>query len=195
MSARRKRPAWLTAAAEEQVIAGVEAGNTITTAVAAAGIDPAEVYKWASSAAAEDAVFGEFTRKLRTARAKAEQVMVEAVTADAKGGFLVRRYTKVYPNGDEETDESFSPPNGRIGLEWLKARNGQQWGKPDTASDMLGEDASAAGAGGAAQEAGTIEALAGRLRALMQSNADGQPQDGVPVVAGQVVAPGPPPGG
>ncbi|HEY1668555.1 MAG TPA: hypothetical protein VGG54_22920 [Trebonia sp.] len=189
MTGRPKRPRWLTADSEAEVMASVESGNTITTAAAAAGIDPADLYKWASEAVADDPAFAQFTAKLRTARAKAEQVMVQAVTEDAKGGFLVRRYTKIYPNGDEETDESFSPPNGRIGLEWLKARNGQQWGKPDMASDMLGEDASA-GPGGAAQEAGTIEALAARLHQLMRANAEAEaPQDGPPAVAGQVIPP------
>jgi hypothetical protein len=191
------RPSWLTAEAEAEVIASVQAGNTITTAVAAAGIDPADLYLWASEGKARtdagvaDVVFTGFCAALSTARAKAEQAMVEALTADAKGGFLTRRYTKEYPNGDTEVDETYSPPNARAALEWMKARNGQQWGKPEAASDMLGGDA---GAGAPGQEAGTIEALAGRLHSLLSARNDGEPQEDGPVAIGVVLPPDPEPG-
>lgn len=193
MTAKKRRgyPAWLTEEAEAAVIESVEAGNTVTTAVAGVGIDPAEVYRWASESA-DDKVFLAFTLALSTARAKAEQAMTEALTADAKGGFLVRRYTKVLPNGVEEVDESYAPPNGRVALSWLQARNGRQWGKPEQPSDMLGADVAAVGAGGPGQEQGTIEALAGRLHMLLteQDEAEGEPDPEHPVVPGHVLPPG-----
>jgi hypothetical protein len=193
------RPDWLTAEAEAEVIASVEAGNTVTTAVAAAGIDPADLYLWAAEGKARvdagvaDAVFTGFCAALSTARAKAEQAMVEALTADAKGGFLTRRYTKEYPNGDTEVDETYSPPNARAALEWMKARNGQQWGKPEAASDMLGGEGAVSGAPG--QEQGTIEALAGRLHKMLTDRAEETPQDDGPAVIGVVLPPDPEPGG
>lgn len=197
---RSRCPKWLTGEAREALVEAVTLGNTVTTAAAAAGIDPALLYEWASSADKNDKIFAAFTAELRTARAQAEMTMTEALTADAKGGFLVRRYTKEYPNGDVETDESFSPPNGRIALEWLRNRNGQQWGSPDSPSDLLGQPAGAGavpGAGGA-QSAGIIAGLADRLHGMLRLRAaeretaelDGSPPEGAQVISGNVLPPG-----
>lgn len=196
MTARKRKPAkpgWLTDEAEASIRASVEAGNTIATAVACAGVSFTEAKVWAAESPEGDAVFRAWALDLEVARAKAEAKVVDAVMRDAVGGTLTRRYSKIYPNGTEEVDETFAPPNGRSGLSWLQARNGAAWGKPDMASDMLGDSAPAVDGGGKQDDA-AVGALAKRLRehlARARELEEADPDEAHPTVAGSVVPDGP----
>lgn len=193
MTARKRkpaRPAWLTDEAEASIRASVEAGNTIATAVACAGVSFTEAKVWAAESPENDEAFRAWALELEVARAKAEAKVVDAVVRDAVGGTLTRRYTKTYPNGTEEVDETFAPPNGRSGLSWLQARNGAAWGKPDMASDMLGDFAPAV-EGSGKQDDAVVGALAKRLRdhlAQARELEETVPEGAHTTVAGSVVA-------
>lgn len=179
MSRRRRRYRKLTSARTNKIVTAIRAGNTIRTSAEWADISYVTVYRWYADGALEDAPqeLKEFRRAVDEARSAAEFRMVAAVVKDATGGALVKRVTRELRDGTVETEEQFTPPNGRVALEWLARARPQQWSRHGTVEvEVSGPNG---GPIAVDHQAGSAEQIAERLRVfLAERNAAGGDRDG-----------------
>lgn len=119
--ARTGRPTKLTPDLTEKLCTALRAFNHMDTAARLTGIHPSTVYRWLAEAEPDDAPeeLREFREAVTRARAEAEVRIVAGVAKAALGGVLVRRVTRTLRDGTTETEEQYTAPDGRVGLEFL----------------------------------------------------------------------------
>lgn len=160
---RAGRRTKLTPETRDRIITAVRAGATMEAAAGAAGIGESTLYRWLQEAEQPGAPRWkrEFREDLLRARDELEvRLVAGSVMKAALGGYVVKRVTRVRPDGTQETEEQFAPADGRVGLEVLARRfHGRGWGR--TPVEVSGPD------GGPIQVAyaGAIQSLAARLEA------------------------------
>lgn len=170
------RKTKLTPETQERIIAAVRAGATMEAAAGAAGIGESTLYRWLQEAAQPGAPRWkrEFREALQRARDELEvRLVAGSVLKAALGGYVVKRVTRVRPDGTQETEEQFAPADGRVGLEVLARRfRDRGWGR--TPVEVSGPN------GGPVQVAtATIRELAQRLEArLGEDVVDGEVVEG-----------------
>lgn len=168
----RGRPTKLTAEVRDKIIAAVRAGNYFATAADIAGIDRATLYRWqqAGSDADADTELRDFCNALTRARAEAEARMVGCVLKDAMGGQVIKRTTRRYRNGVTEVEETLTPPNGRVALDYLARSFRDTWSPKAAASlELTGADG---GPVQVEQRSVIIGALADRLHTVLAGHVE-----------------------
>lgn len=128
---RAGRPTKLNPQVQDAIVAAVRAGSYWEDAAVRAGVHPATVRRWRAEAEQDDAPahLREFRDAVARAQADARVRMVAAIMKDAVGGQVVRRVTRQLADGTVETEESFSPPNGRVALEYLSRADPERWAR------------------------------------------------------------------
>ncbi|GHE32121.1 hypothetical protein GCM10017673_38650 [Streptosporangium violaceochromogenes] len=71
------------------------------------------------------------------ARAQGEASMVDVVILAAKGGAVVKEVNRTRADGSEETETQYTPPDGRVALEYLARTRGKDW-RPVKAVEVSG---------------------------------------------------------
>ncbi|MER6830882.1 hypothetical protein ABT352_33150 [Streptosporangium sp. NPDC000563] len=165
------RPLKLTPELQDKLCEHLSNGQYLTTACALTGVSKPTVYRWLEQAEDPDAPaeFRDFRDAVTRARAEAEAAMVEVVMIDAKGGAVVKEVTRYKPDGTEETEKQFTPPNGKIALEYLARTRPADW-RPIKAVEVTGAD------GGALQVTHGVDlgALAEKISQARQDHEAGQ---------------------
>lgn len=137
---KRGRPTKLTAELTDQLAQILRAGNYLDTAADHAGIDRSTIYRWLKAAEDDDAPaeLRAFRDALAHARADAEARMVATIFRDAIGGVVVKRTTRRFKDVTE-VEETITPPNGRVALEYLARSRPQSWSRRDK-TELTGAD-------------------------------------------------------
>jgi hypothetical protein len=136
------RPSKLTPAVQQTIVAALEAGHFLQTAAALADVSKPTVCRWLADGEGDDAPpeFRDFRDAVTRARARAENVAVAAVMQAMTGGALIRRSTRLGPKGEEVVDEQWTPPDGRVALEYLARASPTSWARRQ-AVEVAAEDA------------------------------------------------------
>ncbi|MET8006221.1 hypothetical protein [Nonomuraea glycinis] len=113
----------------------ISEGQYLNIACALARVGESTVYRWLSDAAHDDAPqeLRDFADAVEQARAEAEQLAVNVIFQDFKGGVLIKRAER--PDGSVE--EQWTPPNGKLALEYL-ARTRRDRYQPVKAVELTG---------------------------------------------------------
>ncbi|MEU8378991.1 hypothetical protein [Streptosporangium sp. NPDC048865] len=138
------RRSKLTPELQEELCKYLSDGQYLTTACDLVGVHEATVYRWLERGEPEDApaLYREFREAVTRARAEAEAAMVDVVMIDAKGGAIVKEVTRVKPDGSEETETQYTPPNGKVALEYLARTRRSRW-QPVKAVEVSGPEGGA----------------------------------------------------
>lgn len=147
------RRTLLTEDRADTIIAAVKKGNHLTVACALGGIAYPTLWNWLDKAdrvaAAidngnpyhpDDLIFLDFRDRLTHARAEAEARVVGAVVSDIQGGRLASREPVMQTVNNNTTvarddageilfRESWTTPNGRVGLAFLARSAPHRWGE------------------------------------------------------------------
>jgi transposase-like protein len=168
------RRSKLTPDTHERIISAIRAGNYVDTAARFAGVHPSTVWRWWSEGGEDEAepAKREFREAVERARAEAEVRMVAATVKDAMGGVLVKKTTRTRPDGTEEVEEQFTPPNGKVALDYLWRTSPARWGRRSNV-ELTGVD------GGPIQieQSATVRSLAARLHQQLSGGEDVEPVD------------------
>lgn len=171
---RLGRRSKLTPETQERIISAIRAGNFVDTAARFAGVHPSTVWRWWSEGGEEDAepIKQDFREAVERARAEAEVRMVAATIKDAMGGVLVKKTTRTRPDGTEEVEEQFTPPNGKVALDYLWRTSPARWGRKSNV-ELTGAD------GGPIQieQSATVRSLAARLHAQLGDGEEAEAAD------------------
>ncbi|MEV7011974.1 hypothetical protein [Streptosporangium sp. NPDC051022] len=121
---RGGRPTKLTPQVQAGLVAALQAGHSIASAAALAGISERSVHAWRARGEDDDAPeeFLQFAQALTHARAKACEILLTAAFRDAIGGIEISH--TIRPDGTETV--RITPPNGRLALELL-SRMSPEW--------------------------------------------------------------------
>jgi hypothetical protein len=175
----------LTPELQQNLVQALRAFNHLDTAARLVGVHPNTVRRWLVEGEADDttAEKREFCEAISHARAEAEVRIVAGVAKAALGGTLTKRVTRTLRDGSKETEETYTAPDGRVGLEFLSRAFPARWARRN-ALEVTGAD------GGPIQvdSQSTISTLAERLQAALSGavTPDGDVIDGE-VVDGEVV--------
>jgi hypothetical protein len=125
------RPTKLTPERQERIVTALRAGNYLTIAAEYAGVNRATVFRWLAQADEVGApkAIRDFRDAVVRARAEAEHRMVDIAGRAAAGGTLVRRTTRTLPDGSVEVDEQWTPPDGRVALDFLGRAFPDRWSR------------------------------------------------------------------
>lgn len=140
-SGRTGRPSKLTPAVQGLIVEALERGNYVDTAAEYAGVHRATVFRWLQEGAEPDApaALRDFHDAVSRARAHAEHRMVEIVNRTAEGGQLLSEIVRTGPDGTEEVEKRYAPPDGRLALEFLGRAHPTRWGRRN-ALEVSGPD-------------------------------------------------------
>ncbi|MEV7011735.1 hypothetical protein [Streptosporangium sp. NPDC051022] len=138
------RKTKLTPELQEELCRHLAAGQYLRTACDLTGVHESTVYRWLDQGEPEDApeLFRDFRDAVTRARAEAEAEMVDVVVLAAKGGAVVKEVTRTRPDGSEETETQYTPPDGKVALEYLARTRGKDW-RPVKAVEVSGPDGGA----------------------------------------------------
>lgn len=160
------RPSKLTPELQEQIIKSVKSGNYIEIAAERAGVHRTTVFRWIQEAneGHPDPRRAEFRDALIQARAEAEAEMVALVRRAAMGGVITKEVTRTLRDGTIESETTYSPPDGRVGLEYLSRAFPDRW-KRQTVNTSTIEVSGPDGGPVQVEHTGRFSELAARLQA------------------------------
>lgn len=183
---RGGQPTKLTPDLQASLVQAIRAFNHLDTAARLVGVHPNTVRRWIVEGEADGATPAkrEFCEALARARAEAEVRIVAGVAKAALGGTLTKKVVRTLRDGSTETEETYTPPDGRVGLEFLSRAFPDRWARR-SAIEVTGAD------GGPLQMevSSSVEVLAERLHAALSVSA-GELESGPDVVDGEVVGGG-----
>jgi hypothetical protein len=133
----------LTPHTHAKIVEAVRAGNHLQTAAAYAGVGYSTLFKWLAEARELPEGVQDSRRELleaiESAQAENEKRVIAKVIEQIEGGYTLRKYRKVLPNGAVEEQEDIAPPDGRLGMIYLGRRHPQRWSQK-AAVEISGPD-------------------------------------------------------
>ncbi len=128
---RLGRPSKLTPDVHDAIIKSIREGNYIQVAAHRAGVHAGTVFRWMQEAEQghPDPTRTKFRDAVLEAQAQAEAEMVSLVRRAVMGGVVTKEVTRTLRDGTIETETSYSPPDGRVGLDFLSRAYPDRWSR------------------------------------------------------------------